>query len=357
MKHRGIAMLASLVVMALIFAYMAGMFTSEPSSKIVLKEPQADSAQYREVKAISMPQSRQFSGTIRAHQSADLSARINAKVADVLVDTGDTVQAGDILLRLESDDLSARVIQQQQALASSQAQVNDARINFNRVQKLVERGLLPVAERDTARARLETADADLAGRKASLSEAEVTRDFSVITAPFDGVISRREVNQGDTATVGANLISIYNPNSLRLEAAISESVLPRLNDIEVFSVSLDTQAEALSARALEVEPAADAASRSFTVKFGLESQAGIYPGMFGRVAIPLAPLPTLAVPKDAVITRGQLRYVHVKQSTRDDETPKNDMRIVRLGETFEVNGQPWVAISAGLDDGEWVRVP
>ncbi len=180
------------------FCYMAGLFVPD-LPPVPERSVQTPEAEYLEVDVVEMPQSRQFSGTVRAHQSAELASRINAKVADVLVDAGDEVKAGDILLRLESDDLSARVIQQQQALASAQAQVNDARINYDRVRKLVDRGLLPVAERDAAKVKLDTANAELAGRMASLSEAEVNRNFSVITAPFDGVISKRSVNQGDIA--------------------------------------------------------------------------------------------------------------------------------------------------------------
>ncbi|MBV7298475.1 efflux RND transporter periplasmic adaptor subunit [Enterovibrio paralichthyis] len=351
MKARMIAMLASAAVMVLVFAYMAGLFVPD-LPPVPERAVQTPAAEYLEVDVVEMPQSRQFSGTVRAHQSAELASRINAKVADVLVDAGDAVKAGDILLRLESDDLSARVIQQQQALASAQAQVNDARINYDRVRKLVDRGLLPVAERDAAKVKLDTANAELAGRTASLSEAEVNRNFSVITAPFDGVISKRSVNQGDIATVGANLISIYNPNSLRLEAAISESVLPKLADTDQFDIVLDTNSHPLKARAQEIEPAADAASRSFTVKFGFDEKEGLYPGMFGRVSVPLDTVEVLAVPQDAVISRGQLRYVHVQHPEKNE-----DMRIVRLGETFQHNNEEWVTISAGLNKGERIQLP
>lgn len=351
MKARMVAMVAAVAVMALVFAYMAGLFAPPLPPTSAQTEP-APEGEYLAVSEVAMPQYRDFSGTIRAHQSAELASRINAKVADVLVDAGDVVQAGDILLRLESDDLGARVIQQQQALASAQAQVNDARLNFDRVRKLVERGLLPVAERDAAKVKLDTANAELAGRTASLSEAEVNRNFSVITAPFDGVISKRAVNQGDIATVGANLVSIYNPNSLRLEAAISESVLPSLGDTEVFAVRMDTRPELLNTRALEIEPAADAASRSFTVKFGFDSRDGLYPGMFGRVSVPLDAVEVLAVPEAAVISHGQLRYVQVQRPEQREE-----MRIVRLGERFEYESAPWVVVSAGLNRGERIRLP
>lgn len=352
MIRKAIALTLSLVVMAGVFAYMAGVFAPDlPQQKAeVVPLPEEG---YVEVSLVSMPQQRVFSGTVQAHQSAALSARINARVADVLVDAGDSVKAGDILIRLENEDLSARVIQQQQALASAQATVNDARLNDERVRKLVERGLLPVAERDAAKMRLETANADLAGRRASLSEAEVTRGYSVITAPFDGVIRSRDVDQGDIATVGASLVSIYNPNTLRLEAAISESVLSFVQASEVFDVVLDANGWIRKAQALEIEPAADAASRSFTVKFGFEDKSGLYPGMFGREAIPLTPMPVLAVPESAVVSRGQLRYVNVKP----DNGKALERRIVRLGERFTFENIDWVTILSGLNKGEWIHVP
>lgn len=352
MIRKAIALTLSLVVMAGIFAYMAGVFTPDLPQKKAVAAP-IPSEGYVEVSLITMPQKRVFSGTVQAHQSAALSARINARVADVLVDAGDSVKAGDILIRLENEDLSARVIQQQQALASAQARVNDARLNDERVSKLVARGLLPVAERDATKMRLETANADLAGRRASLSEAEVTRGYSVITAPFDGVIRSRDVDQGDIATVGGNLVSIYNPNMLRLEAAVSESVLSYVQASETVDVVLDASGGSRKAQALEIEPAADAASRSFTVKFGFEDKTDLYPGMFGRVAIPLTPMQVLAVPESAVVSLGQLRYVNIKQ----DESKPLERRIVRLGEHFVLNDTHWVVISSGLNEGEWIHVP
>ncbi|WP_410965691.1 biotin/lipoyl-binding protein, partial [Salmonella sp. ZJHZ19_0057] len=85
-------------------------------------------------------------------QQAAISARITARVAEVFVDAGDKVQAGDVLLRLENDDLSSRVRQQEQSLAAAQARVNEARSSFQRIEAVVSQGVLPVARLDEARA-------------------------------------------------------------------------------------------------------------------------------------------------------------------------------------------------------------
>ena len=87
------------------------------------------------------------------------------------------MQAGDILLRLESDDLSARVRQQEQSLAAAQARVNETRLNFQRTESVVQQGVLPEARLDEARAARDSAEAELNRAREALSEAAHERRF------------------------------------------------------------------------------------------------------------------------------------------------------------------------------------
>lgn len=313
------------------------------STSIAEKESQIINASL-----IGMPQSRDFSGTIQAHQWTDLSSQINARVADVLVDAGDIVSVGDILLRLESDDLSARVLQSQQQLASLQARVNEARLNYKRIKKLASKKLVSQSELDKARSSLNSLESSLKAQRAALTEAEVAKSYSVITAPFDGVISRRFIDQGSVATVGSQLILMYNPDSLRLEASISESVLANVQKQPEFLMKLTAFDKPIEAWLEEIEPAADSASRSFTVKFGFDPREDIYVGMFGRVSIPLADKQTLAVPSQAILVRGQLNYIMINEENGIDK------RLVRLGKKFKYQDADWVEVLGGLSVGEQV---
>jgi len=305
-----------------------------------------------EVIQVEVPRERAFSGTLQARQQANLAARITARVADVLVDAGNQVQAGDLLVRLESDDLSARVRQQEQQLAAAQARVNEARSNYTRISSMVENGLLPQASLDEARARRDTAEAELSGAREALSEAETSEGFSMIVAPFDGVISRRMVFTGDTATPGMQLVSIYQPRSLRMEAGISESALAHISIGQTIPVWLDAHERWADAQVEEIEPAADAASRSFIARLTLLDTDGVYPGMYGKINVTTGQRQVILIPPTALRQMGQLNFVQVLVS--DSEGQRQERRMVRLGEVIQYNGQPMQEIVAGLAANEHI---
>ncbi|RUO20737.1 efflux RND transporter periplasmic adaptor subunit [Aliidiomarina haloalkalitolerans] len=351
MKRTRIAIIvAAFLGLALIFVWLAGGFVSKLPTETVSAGTQAESIDSAEVIAARVPQFRNFSGSLQARQQSSISARITARVAEVLVDAGDIVQAGDILLRLESDDLSARVRQQEQSLAAAQARVNEARLNFQRTESVVQQGVLPEARLDEARAARDSAEAELNRAREALSEARTSEGFSVIMAPFDGVISRRAVFTGDTATPGMLLVSVYQPESLRLEAAVSESVLANVRIGDELTMNLDAFSDPFSARVVEIEPAADVASRSFIVRLAPNSTAAMYPGMYGKVAVPAGERDVLLVPAAAVLQVGQLYYVQVVTSSGSER------RLVRLGEATRWQGRDYIEVVSGLRDGERVAL-
>lgn len=344
-RKRIVVFVAALLGLALVFAWLAGGFVGKLPTETRTPAASAEPNTFS-VSTTVVSQTRNFSGSLQARQQSSISARITARVAEVLVDAGDVVQAGDILLRLESDDLSSRVRQQEQGLAAAQARVNEARSNYQRIAAVVSQGVLPEAQLDEARAARDGAEADLIRAREALSEARTSESFSVIMAPFHGVVSRRAVFTGDTATPGMLLVSMYDPESLRLEAPVSESVLAYINLGDALPIELDAFGSKTNATVVEIEPAADTASRSFNVRLQPESTAGMYPGMYGKVAVPVGEREALLVPATAVTRLGQLNYVQV---WRDGQ---QERRLVRLGEGLTHNGAAMVEVVAGLNFGE-----
>lgn len=114
-----------IILLALLFLYMAGFFSEKLPTEHSAKTNVIDvnSVQTHEMILTSEPVVREFPGVVVADQQADIAARLTASVVEVLVKVGDRVKQGDVLARLESDDLDARVRQSEQALSSAQAQL------------------------------------------------------------------------------------------------------------------------------------------------------------------------------------------------------------------------------------------
>jgi RND family efflux transporter MFP subunit len=331
------------LILGILFFYLGGAFTSKVAlQSSPIEQVDTSNLQTRQLKMQAWPTTREFTGVIIAEQQATISARLTAKVAEVLVDVGAQVKQGDVLMRLESDDLSARVRQNEQGISSAQAQLNVSRKEFERINDLVGKKLLPQAEFDRAESQLKSAEANFKQAQAYLSEAETTFGYSVITAPFDGVITAKSVNVGDTAAPGANLLSLYNPNSLQVETQIPESLIPHLAIGNEIDVSLPTINQHVTAVINEITPSADTSSRSFAVRldFTVDDDIAIYPGLYAIPTVVTGEESYIRLHKHEYYQVGQLDYVKVFVDG------KVLTRLVQLGDNARV--------TSGLTEDEWL---
>ena len=249
-------------ILALLFLYMAGFFTTKLAEPAIVNDNESKTYETIKLTSQKVQQQREFTASVIAEQKAIVSARLTAKVAELLVDVGDDVKQGDILVRLESSDLDARVNQTEQALSSAQAQLNVARKEFKRAKALLAKKLIPQSKFDQADSQLKTANANFEQAKATVTEAETTYGYSVITAPFDGLIDKRFINMGDTATPGMQLLSLYNPSSLQLQANISESLINKTTLASELKYAVPSLSLQGAGAVVEVSPASDSTSRT-----------------------------------------------------------------------------------------------
>ncbi|WEM43557.1 efflux RND transporter periplasmic adaptor subunit [Photobacterium sp. DA100] len=314
------------------------------------------------VQAETLPVWQQYTGSIVADQQATLSARLTAQVADVLVDVGDNVKAGDILIRLDNLDLDARVRQSEQALASAQAQLNIARKDYERTLSLFKRKLIAQSQLDEALSNRQTAEARFKQSQASVEEAQTTYGYSIIAAPFDGVITQKLVHRGDIASPGIPMLSLYNPATLMMESYIAASQRYLLELGQRWPVILPEQGWELEGTIKEITPASDAGSRSVVVKLAfapeLLAQSGskpLYPGMFARVGIVTGEEQVLMVPSTSTYRIGQLEYIKIVDGDRlvprliQTRPYLDDKLIIRKGvtEMTDIVAQPDPAHNGG----------
>jgi RND family efflux transporter MFP subunit len=331
MKHsKLIQALVLFSILAALFLYMAGFFTSKLPEQRLLKVSDYPAMQTYTLKKEAVLNQREFSGTVVADQHAVLSSRLTARVAEVLVDVGDPVIQGDVLLRLESNDLDARVLQAEQALSSAQAQLNAARKDFKRIKELLGKKLISQSQYDQAEANLNTTSANFKQTQGAVTEAEATFGYSIITAPFDGVISSREINLGDTASVGMQLLTLYNPKTLELAVSISESLIRHAALGSALHYEIPTMGLAGEGAVSKVSPSADSSSRSFLVTIGLSDSNAVFPGSYGKVRVAVNTQWVLSVPAEALYKVGQLDYVKVIDGG------EIKTRLVQLGENYQV---------------------
>lgn len=329
-------------------------------------------------------------GTVRSRRQTALSAKIVAAVRAVAVREGDRVRAGAALVELDDRDVRARLRHAEAALDEARGGVDEAdraaaagersveaalaqedvaRATHARYRALIERELIARQDYEDVAARSRTAAAELgraresraalaarraqataavARAQADLDNARIALTETVIRAPADAIVVSRTVEPGNTAAPGVVLLTV-DEEQYRLEATVRESDVSRIGVGQPAGVSLDALgARVLSARVIEIVPAADPVSRTFLVRLELPPTAGVRAGLYGRARFALgAGRAVITVPVGAVLGRGQLDAVYVV-----DETATARLRLVKTG---RADGNR-VEVLAGLGDGEAIVV-
>ncbi|MDR7455484.1 MAG: efflux RND transporter periplasmic adaptor subunit, partial [Armatimonadota bacterium] len=291
-------------------------------------------------------------GTVRARKQTVLSSRIVATVVAVHVVEGQRVRADDVVVTLDDRDVRAQLERAraglreaqsapeeverslraaERAVEAARAQRDLAERTLVRYQALLDRRSVAPQEYDevAARARaaaaeverLEEMRASLLARRAQVlarieqAEAEVraatvTLGYTTLRAPLDGVVVAKPVEVGNLAAPGVPLVTLEEER-YRLEVVVEESQIQKIRLGQRATVVIDALRAEVAGTVAEVVPAADPASRTFVVKVELPPRAGLRSGLFGRARFAVGERSVLAVPRAALVQRGQLQSVYV----------------------------------------------
>lgn len=285
-------------------------------------------------------------GTVRAKLRAVIEAKVSGRVDQMLVVPGQQVMKGELLATIDAREVQARL---DQALAVRQ----QAEADLKRYASLLEQKILSQAEFDNAQSKARVA-------QAAAEEAETLLGYTKVTAPFDGVITRKPADVGDLAIPGKPLLEMEDSSALRLEADVPEAVVGKVALGDKLSVRIAAIESHFEGIVSEIAPTADPVSRTFLVKLDLPGIPGLRAGQFGRVAMPVGETSALRVPASAVLLRGQMEIAFVVTNGHAQ------LRLVRTGKQFgdEVELISGVAAGekvvtedvAGLADGQPVEV-
>jgi len=286
-------------------------------------------------------------GTISATDETVVGSRILATITRIHVRAGDRVEQGTLLV--EFDDSSQRSVleQREQAAASARAAFDNATLNRDRAQQLIERGSVSRAEYDRAMTTYLVASAELERARRAVAEAAAQLSYTRIAAPMSGTIVDRYAEPGDTAVPGQSLLRLFNPGRLRVEAVLRESLIGQVAQGQEIGAHVDAVDVEVVAVVEEIVPSADPGSRTFLVKALLPPRENVYPGMFARLLVPTGTEARIEVPKAAVQSTGQLDFVYV------DNDGTIERRVVRLGAEHADR----VEIISGIGAGIVVVVP
>ncbi len=287
-----------------------------------------------------------WDGTVQAVDAAVLMAQTNARVTALPFDVGATVKRGDVLVRFTDVEQQSALRAAQAQTAAAQAAYADAQANYQRFAAIAPQGYVSRADFERVRMQRDSAKAQLDAAREQARAAAAQQRYTVVRAPFDGVVTKRYVQVGEAAAgppFPQQLIAVASLGALRVEAKLPQGVAAALRADGHATVLADDGRRRIAATGITVFPVADPATHTVDVRLGLPPDTrDLSPGTTVKLAFAGAGSPVISVPRSAVVERGELTGVYVVAQGRVA------LRQLRLGDT---EGDR-VTVLAGLDAGE-----
>lgn len=290
---------------------------------------------------------RAFTGYISARVQSNLGFRVSGKIIERLVDTGQTVTAGQQLMKLDPADLKLAIVAQTNAINAARATAIQARADETRYRKLVSDGWASHQRYEQAKSALDSAEAALAGAEANAQVARNAGDYSVLLADADGVVMEALSEPGQVVSAGQTVVRLAHAGPREATVSLPETVRPPIGSQATATLYGDIQSRS-PAQLRQLSDAADPVTRTYEARFVLEAAAAKAP--LGATVTILVPRTRernlLEVPVSAIVDNGVASGVWLL----DQHKLVVGFRPVKL----EGMGDEKALISHGIQAGEQV---
>jgi RND family efflux transporter MFP subunit len=303
------------------------------------------------------------SGYVVAQRKAAVASKITGQLVSLAVEEGSRIKKGQVIARLESEDVVASRNQAEANLKvirynleQAKAELHDAALSFNRNKDLIEQGYISQAEYDSSEARykkadaaVEAAEAAVKANTAALQGANVAIQYTLIRAPFDAVVLTKNADIGDIVTpIGAAanakaaVVTIADMNSLQVEVDVSESNINQVKVGQPCEIQLDALPDSrFRGEVHMIVPTADRTKATVLVKIRfIDKDNRILPEMSAKASFLSREVksdeqkPRTALNPASLITRNGKQFVFIIKENRVAKTPITTGE--KLGDMIEV---------------------
>jgi len=301
------------------------------------------------------------SGYVVAQRKAAVASKGTGRLIWLGVVEGDKVKKGQIIGRLEDNDIHALLDQAKANLLLTQADLKDADNSYNREKALLKTGSATKMEVDAAEARYLRVLASIDAAKANINSQEIALENMLIRAPFDGTVLTKNADIGEivsplgaSSTSRAAIVTMADMSSLEVEADVSESNIEKIKISQESDIVLDAYPDkSYEGYVSKIIPTADRSKATVMVKVGFKHYDDrVLPEMSAKVLFlsdkpkdeAKDEKPALIVPMTSLTNRGGRDVVYLVREEKTVEVP------VTTGRKFNA----YVEITSGISDGDKV---
>lgn len=285
---------------------------------------------------------------VEAVRQSTVSAQVPGRVVEIGAEVGSPVKKGQMLMKLDSRELTQQALGNQVQLAREQANLDNARRRYEQARAMYAQKFITQSALEAAQADFDMAQAQLRATQANQGASQAARDITVVTAPYDQVISERHIGLGEMALPGKPLITGFDPSALRAVAIIPADLVASIRRSRGVQIEFPKLGQRIEVRVITWLPAED---RSLGMRVRLDlppAMQGAHPGALVRAHFVVGRAKKLVMPETAALRRGEgaTAYVLDKQGV-----PRS--RQVLLGDP---TGDGAIEVLAGVSSGDKVVI-
>lgn len=349
-------------------------------------------SQVRQVKTVQVAETPigetvTVNGTLAAYDQATVGTKVAGRLQSISVDLGTVVRKGQALAKLEPQDYQLRVQQAEAALAQARARVglspdggddrvtldqtgtvreakavlDESKAKRDRAARLINQGIIPKAEMDTADADYKVAmsryqDAVeeirnrqglLAQRRSELNLARQQLADTILYAPMTGVVQEKRASTGEYLAAGAPVVDVVQIDPLRLRVDVPERESHKIHTGQSVRVTLEGDPDAYLGTVKRLSPSISQQNRVLSVEADVRNNGHLKPGAFVKAEIVTDQASTAAtVPPSAIVTFAGIEKVITIEGGKAVE------KVVMTGR----RGEDWVEIKSGINVGQQVII-
>lgn len=253
-------------------------------------------------------------GEIRAKDSATLASEVAGQITQVLVDEGDKINAGQVLLEIDPEKRQLELDSARARLSEAQADLKEQRRDLRRVRFLHKRSIASQAALDQATTKVALAESRMEAARSQVGVAERALSDASVRAPFAGVVARRAVSRGEYVQVGQALFDIVALDPVEVEFHVAERDSARVKPGQEVDIRVAPYPDQVfRGKVTTISPIIDPQTRTLQVKAQIANPDGkLRPGLFARADLGVAHLTgVLMVPEAAVLVRAKGEAVYL----------------------------------------------
>ncbi|MFZ0430804.1 MAG: efflux RND transporter periplasmic adaptor subunit [Acidobacteriota bacterium] len=317
-------------------------------------------------------------GELQPQAAVDVMSRISGRLKEVLLQRGDPVAKGDLLAVVDDEDLLQQIVRAQASIAVARAGVSREQANYDNLVLQVERYQALHSEQlisnqdlqnvesqlRASRAQLELAKAQVEQAEASLKELKIQQDQTRVYSPLTGFVGTRYVDPGALVSASVPIVRVLDVSRLKTVVPVTEQMISKVRAGLPAQITVDgVPGQKYDGRITRISPFLDPETRSADVEIEIPNNQGVLkPGMFARVVIAAgAPTKALAIPRDALLTRGDEKGVFLLTSQQTTEYRRIEIGRIQgdFVEVLDGLGEGTQVVTSGaqkLNEGDKVRI-